>query len=280
MKSRLDAILWQEDRFQIDDVVYRMDQLAEYDRSQDQECFWIFKGPPIFADYRAFFETLPEGSEFKNVLELGIWETGSLAFWNQVLQPRKHVGLDLSHSKETAYFRRYVQSRGLRDRLKTYWQTNQADAQRLVQIIRKEFDGPLDMVIDDASHMLEPTRASFVTIFPLVREGGLYFIEDWRWALHEFFTATFPPGEPGLLGFVDELTDLFKEEPDLVSGLDVKDSFVALTRGPMPETAARALLTARMPARFEKSPSLLRRHARNSRIWTSLRGLAGRPTAH
>lgn len=277
MKSRLDDIVWQEGRFEIDGVVYRMDQMAEFDRTQDPNCFWIFKGPPIFHDYMSFFATVPDG-KFENILELGIWETGSLAFWNQVLQPKQHVAVDLSHSKETAYFRRYIRERSLQDRLKTYWQTNQADSRRVLQIIKSNFRGPLDMVIDDASHMLEPTKASFVTIYPLVREGGLYFVEDWQWALHDFFLDTFPEGEPGLLGFVEEMKDLYKEEPSLISSLDVRDSFIVLTRGPMPEAEARQLLAERIPAQFEKSPSLLRRHARNSRLWTRIRGMASRPT--
>ena len=48
-------------------------------------------------------------------------------------------------------------------------------------IVDEEFDGaPLDLVIDDASHRLEPTRASFDMLFPRLRPGGLYIIEDWN----------------------------------------------------------------------------------------------------
>lgn len=39
---------------------------------------------------------------------------------------------------------------------------------------------PLDLVIDDASHLLNETRASFETLFPLLGPGGLYVIEDWN----------------------------------------------------------------------------------------------------
>ena len=44
-----------------------------------------------------------------------------------------------------------------------------------------EFDGRLDLVIDDASHELHATKASFETLFPLPRSGGWYIIEDWIW---------------------------------------------------------------------------------------------------
>ncbi len=36
------------------------------------------------------------------------------------------------------------------------------------------------MVIDDCSHQLAATRSSFETLFPRLRHGGLYVIEDWN----------------------------------------------------------------------------------------------------
>lgn len=42
-------------------------------------------------------------------------------------------------------------------------------------------DAGLDLVVDDASHMLSETLSSFEQFFPLLRPGGLYIIEDWSW---------------------------------------------------------------------------------------------------
>ena len=41
-------------------------------------------------------------------------------------------------------------------------------------------------MLDDASHELDYTRASFNTLFPRLRSGGLYIIEDWSWGLFAF----------------------------------------------------------------------------------------------
>jgi hypothetical protein len=41
---------------------------------------------------------------------------------------------------------------------------------------------PLDLVIDDASHFVDETRTAFNTLFPHLRPGGAYVIEDWAWA--------------------------------------------------------------------------------------------------
>ncbi len=49
------------------------------------------------------------------------------------------------------------------------------------QIIDDEFGSePLDLVTDDASHLLDLTRISFETLFPRIRPGGVFIIEDWN----------------------------------------------------------------------------------------------------
>ena len=50
----------------------------------------------------------------------------------------------------------------------TYYKTDQADVGRLGQILEDEFGNePLDLVIDDASHLRAQTvRVSFNTLFP------------------------------------------------------------------------------------------------------------------
>jgi hypothetical protein len=85
-----------------------------------------------------------------------MWDGGSLAFWNEILQPEKIVGADLNPRKDSPYFRDHVRARGLEAKVKSYWGTNQADGRALLRIIDQEFGSELDMVIDDASH---PSRA-------------------------------------------------------------------------------------------------------------------------
>ena len=47
--------------------------------------------------------------------------------------------------------------------------------------MESDLGGGLDLVIDDGSHLAEPTRTSFDTLFPLLAPGGFYIIEDWAW---------------------------------------------------------------------------------------------------
>jgi hypothetical protein len=127
-----------------------------------------------------------------NILELGIFDGGSIAFWHEILKPTKHVALDIRPWGDSDYFRHYVDSRGLHNRIKTYWNTDQADREALLRIVNFEFATPLDLVIDDASHMYEATRSSFETLFPLLRPGGLYLIEDWSWCCWPNLPQDFP----------------------------------------------------------------------------------------
>ena len=69
--------------------------------------------------------------------------------------------------------------------VRPYYGVDQADGDRLREIVAAEFRGePIDLVVDDASHRYGATLASFETLFPLMRPGGLYVIEDWA-GLHE-----------------------------------------------------------------------------------------------
>jgi hypothetical protein len=59
---------------------------------------------------------------------------------------------------------------------------DQSDRSVVPRIIDEEFGStPLDLVTDDASHLLDLTRASFEMLFPRLRPGGTYIIEDWNW---------------------------------------------------------------------------------------------------
>jgi hypothetical protein len=67
-------------------------------------------------------------------------------------------------------------------RVTTHYGVDQEDRQRMNEIMAAEFPDGLDLVIDDASHRYEPTKSSFETVFPFLRPGGIFVIEDWSWA--------------------------------------------------------------------------------------------------
>ncbi|WP_027211103.1 class I SAM-dependent methyltransferase [Burkholderia sp. WSM2232] len=122
----------------------------------------------------------------RKVLELGVYQGGSFVFLDQLLEPEKISALELSTTTIPA-LDQYVEKNS--GRAKIYYGTSQDDVSKLHQIVDEDFGGELDLVVDDASHFYEQTKTSFKTLFPLVRPGGLYIIEDWNWAFQDAFQS-------------------------------------------------------------------------------------------
>jgi len=138
--------------------------------------FFIRKDRRLVEDYLDVLDGFPNG----NIVELGIAEGGSVALTALVAAPRKLVGLELDENRVHA-LEQLFEGLGFTDRIRPYYGVDQADRARVGAIIDDEFsDGELDLVVDDASHRLEQTRASFETLFPRLRPGGLFLIEDWN----------------------------------------------------------------------------------------------------
>lgn len=56
---------------------------------------------------------------------------------------------------------------------------DQRDRSGLHQICDREAPQGFDVIIDDASHVGEWTLETYRALFPRLKPGGLYFIEDW-----------------------------------------------------------------------------------------------------
>ena len=123
------------------------------------------------------YAALIEDVKPKRIFELGIFHGGSVAFLALLAEPDRHVAIDYQ-PKGSARFEDWRQAHD--DVVHAYYGVDQGDAATLRRIVADEFGGePLDLVIDDASHLLDPTRSSFNVLFPLLRPGGVYVIEDW-----------------------------------------------------------------------------------------------------
>lgn len=112
--------------------------------------------------------------------------------------------------------------------------TDQMHKKCLQNLASSRFNGPLDLVIDDASHLYEPTKASFEALFPFLRQGGLYIIEDWAWGHWKEFQDPNHPWskEPPLTKLVLEILESVGTSQDLISALTVYEGFVVVEKGP------------------------------------------------
>ncbi len=187
---------------------------------------------------RVFLETYAEvlgDADIRRVLELGLNHGGSAAFFAALLEPEKLVSIDLS--EPVRRFDEFRASHPLGRRIAARYRTSQDDQAALAAILAEEFDGPLDLVLDDASHSYAPTRASFEILFPRLRPGGWYVIEDWQWAHAPGFMDRLD--EPALSNLVFQLLMACAGRPDLVAKIEVRQGMAFVARGEAAASDAR-----------------------------------------
>lgn len=124
----------------------------------------------------------------RTVLEIGVGGEekpnaggGSLRMWKRYLPHAQIYGIDI-HKKN------------IHEPRITVFQGSQGDPEFLEEVAARI--GPIDLLIDDGSHIGDHIHVSFETLFPKVSPGGLYAIED----LHTSYWSKYAGGAPGLPG--------------------------------------------------------------------------------
>jgi len=154
-----------------------------------REAFTIVKNEP----YLRVYEDLASAFSPRSILELGIFEGGSYVFLDKLFRPHRMSAVEISR-KPVAPLLEYlscVENRSV------HFGTSQCDGDKLREIVLGDLADELDLVVDDASHTYEETRASFEILFPLLSPGGIYVIEDWSWAHHPDYQSPHAPFSTG-----------------------------------------------------------------------------------
>jgi predicted O-methyltransferase YrrM len=171
-----------------------------------------------------------------NAIDLGIFKGGSVALVHELFSPKRLVGIDWLHDRAEV-LDRFIARHSLSDHVSLFYDTSQGDQDRLSWILRESFrDEPLDLVIDDCSHLYDMTKASLNILLPRLRLGGLYIIEDWGWAHwpDEYWqgsTHQMIDEETALTKLILELAMVVATRPGLISEMTVKPGNVYLRRG-------------------------------------------------
>jgi hypothetical protein len=268
-----ERLTWRDDRMLLDDLVFRLALAKNDDWELGEDCFHFYKTKSLIDQYAKYWLSKNE-FDASRIVELGIWDGGSVAFWFESFHPDKHVAIDILERTDSAYFQRYKASRRVEGAIRTFWGTDQADTHALRRIVQSEFADQLDLVIDDASHIYRQTKVSFEALFPFLRPGGLYIIEDWGW---EYWDSCYGPSHPlsaerGLAKLLFELIGATASSTELISNLHVFQGFVVIERGklhlgPGTEFRIEPFISRRPPlARIRASAaSRLRRKSRRIR---------------
>lgn len=225
-------ISWSNDtHFSIDNTKFRIVNWFESEHQSTLQEFMVFKHAWMIERYEKLFQRLQP----KQIFELGVQRGGSSVFFHRLAAAQKLVAIELATDRVQAVDD-YIVTCGFEDSLKLFYGVNQADVEKLRRILAAEFEGrALDLVIDDASHFLDETRQSFNALFPFLREGGAYVVEDWPWAHAKI---SMPDDAPGLSPEKEPLTKLLFElviacpsSPDYIREVVIDENSVTVWRG-------------------------------------------------
>jgi hypothetical protein len=170
----------------------------------------------------------------RNIFEVGSHDGASSAFFAEIACPATLVTIDRRPTPSPALID-FIERRGFGAVMSAYCGIDQGDAPRLREILDETFgDTELDLVVDDASHLVEPTRATFNCLFPRLAAGGTYLIEDWSWA-HSGMGAmdTWADQRP-LTSVIFELILACACRPKVVANVNVFKNYTLVERGPAP----------------------------------------------
>lgn len=190
-----------------------------------------------FAPFRAgyaspvpgvFHPTPPSGRPVR-MLEIGVSKGGSLKLWRDYFGPDAILfGIDIDPACAA-----FDGEGGNRVRI-----GSQADP-AFLKAVAAEMGG-IDIVLDDGSHIAAHQRASFDVLFPLLREGGIYMVED----LHTAYWREFGGGYESRDSFIAVLKQLVDDmhhwyhrggervtaAAGMVAGIHVHDSVVIVEK--------------------------------------------------
>ncbi|MFA1549864.1 hypothetical protein [Actinomadura chokoriensis] len=134
---------------------------------------------------------------------------GSLRMWRRYFRRGLVYGVDI-HEKSLPGEPRITTLRG-----------DQSDADFMRDLARRH--GPFDVIIDDGSHRSDHVIGTFGTLFPFLRPGGYYVVEDTQFS--------YWPGWGGDAGDLDSPRTSVGALKELVDGLHHEDLPDAGARG-------------------------------------------------
>jgi hypothetical protein len=187
--------------------------------------FCLVKRPDLVLAYLKLIDDLRPAT----VVELGVYQGGGCALVALAADPDVLIGVELDQGRVPA-LDALIAERALGERVHVYYGVDQADASTLRDVVGRHLGSRcLDLVVDDASHLLGPSRISFNTLFPDLRPGGVYIIEDWSWA-HTSWLDPLPTETP-LTRLVFDITMALPSRPGLISELQINRDWAVVVRG-------------------------------------------------
>ena len=131
-----------------------------YENYMDKEG-WGDKG--TLHSYIEIYDKYMEKKDSISILEIGVQKGHSIRMWQDYFQNSKVYGIDVTLANV------------IFDQLENVYVCDGTDEDAINATLG---DLKLDYVVDDGSHLIEHQIKSFDIIWPRIKTGGRYFIED------------------------------------------------------------------------------------------------------
>ncbi len=157
-----------------------------------------------FSVYDRHFATFVGRPDLR-MLEIGVSQGGSLDLWRDYFGAGlKLVGADIDPNCKR------FEEPGVDIRI------GSQDDPAFLRSLAEEF-GPFDIVLDDGGHTMTQQITSFRGLYPAVRDGGVYMVEDCHTSYHEQFG--------GGIRKPDSFIEFAKGKIDELNGIHVQGYF-------------------------------------------------------
>jgi hypothetical protein len=163
-------------------------------------------------DFARVYERYVAGWRQREVtlLEIGVWRGASLRMWRDYFPRARVFGVDVNPLAASQAGERIEIFIG-----------GQSDEDFLSSVVAKT--GPLDLIVDDGSHLVEHQMPTLSFLWPHLRPGGIYVVED----THTSYLESYGMGcrAPDstiarLTGYVDDLHKGWHSTPATFEDLD------------------------------------------------------------
>ena len=162
------------------------------------------------------------------IVELGVRDGASMHMWKHLLPNAIIMGVDNSAQANmtvagTEFILCDQQDPRLFEMIREVWRRKyNADAS-------DDFGDPfVDLLVDDASHDGQLSSLSFAHLWPLVKPGGLYVIEDWYVGGPEW-----PSYDRSMLDLAEQLVSLTLDDQGPALSVEYRYGLIAVRKRPL-----------------------------------------------
>lgn len=147
------------------------------------------------ATYEKYFAPLREKSI--KFLEIGFWRGYSAHMWEDYFSNAQLFFIDINKDA-LSYLKNFTRS--------NLFIVNQEDPIALMNFIQM-VGGDFDIIIDDGGHTMNQQITSFKTLFPFLKRGGIYVIEDLHTSYRFGPNSLVTEGQETTVEFLQNLVD-------------------------------------------------------------------------